>query len=271
MNEKRIIQLTQTPNTINSLVRDFKELGLKAGDLVIAHFSMSKIGWISGGAEAVILALKEVITEEGTIVMPAQSAGNSDPQDWENPAVPKEWFDVIRESMPAYDPKTTQTRGIGVIPELFRTFPNVLRSNHPHASFSALGKLSDYIIDNHELSPMFGINSPLGKLYQIKNAKVLLVGTDFQTCTALHLSETFVYPKMDQRICSAMLIDGKREWVCFDDFDYNIDLFPEIERLYFKSQLPYTKGKVGQANTYLLPYNELIDFGTDYIKNYLKK
>src|SRR5690554_4784310 len=198
MNEKRIIQLTKRPNTINSLVKDFKELGLEAGDVVIAHFAMSKMGWVSGGAEAVILALKEVITDEGTIVMPAQSAGNSDPEDWENPPVPKEWFETIRNSIPVYNPKTTPTRGIGVIPELFRTFPGVIRSNHPHASFTSFGKLKNEIITNHELSPMFGINSPLGNLYKIKNSKILLVGTTFETSTALNLSETFVYSKKYQ-------------------------------------------------------------------------
>jgi len=47
-------------------------------------------------------------------------------------------------------------------------------------------------------------------------------------------------------------------------------LFPEIGRLYLKSELPYNKGKVGQATTFLLPYKELIDFGINYIKEYIK-
>ncbi len=72
--------------------------------------------------------------------MPAHSGDLSDPGYWENPPVPQDWWPVIRETMPAFDPARTPTRGMGRIAELFRTWPGAIRSNHPVDSFAALGK-----------------------------------------------------------------------------------------------------------------------------------
>lgn len=74
---------------------------------VLVHSSLSSIGWVNGGAVAVIQALIDVVTEEGTIVMPSQSVELSDPKEWGNPPVPEEWWDIIRESMPAYNSNYT--------------------------------------------------------------------------------------------------------------------------------------------------------------------
>jgi aminoglycoside N3'-acetyltransferase len=67
---------------------------------------------------------------------------------------------------------------MGCIAELFRTLPESIRSNHPQVSFSASGKYANVIIDNHQLTPQFGMNTPLGKLYEL-NAKVLLLGVNY--------------------------------------------------------------------------------------------
>nr|WP_272917463.1 AAC(3) family N-acetyltransferase [Pontibacillus yanchengensis] len=46
---------------------------------------------VNGGAVAVIQALMDVITEDGTIVMPTQSEDLMDPSKCRNPPVPKDW------------------------------------------------------------------------------------------------------------------------------------------------------------------------------------
>ena len=62
------------------IVQGLTELGLKQGDVVIVHTSLKSIGYVCGGAQAVIEALIEVATSEGTIVMPTQSWKNLDPE-----------------------------------------------------------------------------------------------------------------------------------------------------------------------------------------------
>ncbi len=68
MNE--IVASTPLPNTIKTITNDLRKLGLEKGMTVIVHSSLSSIGWVSGGAVAVVEALMNVITEEGTIIMP---------------------------------------------------------------------------------------------------------------------------------------------------------------------------------------------------------
>lgn len=106
---------------------------------IIVHSSLSSIGWISCGAVAVVEALMKVVTEEGTIIMPTQSSDLSDPKHWSRPPVPEDWWQIIRDNVPAFDSRITPTRGMGEIVECFRTYPNVVRSNHP-LEFCCMGK-----------------------------------------------------------------------------------------------------------------------------------
>ncbi len=87
---KKIVESTTFPRTKQSITEDLKALGLKKGMTVLVHSSLSSIGWVNGGAVAVIQALIDVVTEEGTIVMPSQSVELSDPKEWGNPPVPEE-------------------------------------------------------------------------------------------------------------------------------------------------------------------------------------
>jgi len=53
------------------LVRQFRDLGIKTGDCLLVHSSLSKIGYVNGGAETVIEALTAAIGPEGTLLMPS--------------------------------------------------------------------------------------------------------------------------------------------------------------------------------------------------------
>ena len=101
------------PVTVEMLVADLTALGVEPGMALLLHSSLSSLGWVCGGPQAVIVALETVLGPAGTLVVPTHSGANSDPAAWVAPPVPEAWWPVIRSSMPAYDPHLTPTRGMG--------------------------------------------------------------------------------------------------------------------------------------------------------------
>ena len=113
------------------IVAGLQEIGLKEGDTVIVHTSLSSIGYVCGGAQTVIEALIEVVGEDGTIMMPTQSWKNLDPEAGVHWEVSEQDWDTIRENWPAYDKKITPTNTMGAVAEMFRSWPGASRSDHP--------------------------------------------------------------------------------------------------------------------------------------------
>ena len=264
MNEGKAVKETEKINTLKSLIEDLKKLGLEKGDTVLVHASLSKLGWTCGGSQTVIMALLELIGTQGTIVMPAHTSANSDPAEWENPPVPKEWVYDIYLNMPAFDVNLSPTRGMGCIAELFRTLPQALRSNHPNVSFSALGKNEKYITEEHILAPQFGLQTPLGKLYNLK-AKVLLLGVAYDSCTSFHLAEVLTEKLPFKKMGTAMMEDNKRVWKWFQDLEYDSEAdFEKIGSELDKTGL-VNIDRVGSSLSRVFPMQQ----GVDFAKNWL--
>ena len=57
--------------TKQQLKTALRELGVEQGMILEVHTSLSSFGELEGGANAVIDTLKELVTEEGSIFMPA--------------------------------------------------------------------------------------------------------------------------------------------------------------------------------------------------------
>ncbi len=264
MPEDKVVQNTSTPNTTSSLKRDFRALGLRPGSIVIMHSALSKLGWTVGGPVAVIDALLDILTPAGTLVMPTHTANNTDPAQWENPPVPQAWWSVIRAEMPPYRPDITPSSYMGAIPETFRRYPGVVRSEHPTCSFAAWGQHAARV-NPHPLGRDLGEQSILGRIYEM-DGFILLLGISHANNTSLHLSEhrtSFRGKSMIGDGC-AMLIDGEREWVMWEHLDYDSD---DFERLGddFEASINYIPGKVGQAEARLVSQRACVDFGVKWL------
>lgn len=259
------------PNTVVSLIADLRRLGLAAGQTVLVHSSLSRLGYVSGGAQAVIQAFQTVLTQAGTLVMPAHSGDLSDPAGWRNPPVPEAWWPILRRNMPAFDPDLTPTRGMGVIAETFRRAPGVQRSYHPDTSFAAWGRYAEAIVGEHTLEECLGEGSPLARLYDL-DGWVLLLGVGHGNNTSLHLAEyrSDFGSKKYVSVGAPILVqspDGQlaREWATFNDIALNDDDFEQLGAD-FDAVGGAALGKVGCADCHFMRQRALVDFAVTWME-----
>lgn len=259
MAESDRIARTGVPATIDSLVRDLRALGVRTGDVLVVHASLASLGWVVGGAAAVVDALLQVVGESGTVTMPAHSGDWSHPEGWSNPPVPEQWWQTIVQERPAFDPYATPLRDMGSVAQNLLMRRSTLRSGHPLHSHMANGLHAEMIVRHHPLEDGFGDGSPLGRLYDL-DAKVLLLGVGHENNTSLHLAEArATWPgKMAVEHTSTVMVDGRPTIVSWSSHDPDGDDFGEAGRALDEAGL-VRFGRVGAADCRLARQRALVD------------
>jgi aminoglycoside 3-N-acetyltransferase len=233
-------------------------LGVQSGDRLLVHASLSSLGFVAGGAQAVVDALKAAVGPAGLLVMPAFTSDLSDPANWQAPPVPADWWSAIRSQTPAFDPAISPSRGIGAVSELLRTSPDTVRGPHPHVSFAGWGVEAANIITPHTIAAWLGEGSPLKRLYDL-DAKVLFLGTRYATCTAFHLGEHRAGAVRFRSDGAPMMIEGVRTWVAFEAPDYDTEAFDDIGAE-FEARSGVRVVKIGAADCRLFQIRAAVDF-----------
>jgi len=248
LEERRRLKVHVSKEDIKTGLR---KLGLKKGDIVGVHSSLSSFGYVEGGTDVVIDALLEVVGEEGTIVMPTHSANLLEVQRTpEEIAMGVLWLYKI---LP-YDPKGTSCT-TGTIPEAFRKRKRAIRGSHPVFSLAAIGSKAEEFAE-----------SRWEKLLEL-DGYILLIGVGLSVCTAMHLAEKRVqFPEhILKKITPPEELLKKypeEEWEW--DFGPYPD-FSKMEEPCLKQGIMKTV-KVGEAFLKLLRLRELIDLYTEYLK-----
>lgn len=266
MGEFNSIKSSEQPATVASLVADLTALGVQPGMTVLVHSSLSSMGWVCGGAVAVILALEKTLHRDGTLVMPTHSGDLSDPAQWQNPPVPELWWSIIRDTMPAYEPDLTPTRGMGIIPETFRKQHRVIRSAHPQVSFAAWGTNAHQVIDHHMLDFPMGEGSPLARIYDL-DGWVLLLGVGHANNTSLHLAEYRANWCGKEIIPQGapLMVNGEQQWVTFEDVNTDASDFAALGGAFNESEQP-RQGKIANAPALLIRQRLLVDFAVRWLE-----
>jgi len=259
-------QITGEIFSIQSLMDDLCRLGLETGMHVIIHSSYKSLGHVIGGPSAVLLALENVITGEGTILMPTFTEHLCDPSTEEN-GYPREYWQQVRDNLPIFEPDLTPTtKSIGIVPETFRKQNGVMRSSHPHLSFAAWGKFANEIVRDHSFHYALGEGSPIARLYELKSY-ILFLGAPHDSNTSLHLSEYRVPDSLKKPIRwdVCLEINGARTWTYYEDIENDCTIFPDILKDYRKANGTLCQGKVGKADSFLIPQPQLVDYGVEWL------
>ncbi|WP_135805667.1 aminoglycoside N(3)-acetyltransferase [Halorussus marinus] len=255
------------PVTVSRLADDLRSLGVREDDTLLVHSSLSSLGWVPGGARAVVDALFDAVSAAGTLVMPTHSPQYADPTDWENSTAPDGASGGIRTSMAPYRPDVSPTRGMGAIPESFRSSPGVVRSRHPIYSFAARGADADAVVADHAYDGGLGEKSPLAAVYD-RGGSVLLLGVGHDSDTSLHLAEHRA--RFDQTVLSdgaPVLLDGERAWIEFERPDYDGGDFADLGRAFERDRPDaVARGRVGHAEARLLDQRPLVEYAVEWFE-----
>jgi aminoglycoside 3-N-acetyltransferase len=248
--------LSAVPVTAAQIARDFRALGLRPGDTVLVHSAMSRIGFVQGGAPAVVDAFLDVLGSEGTLAVPTFPFNGS-------------MLAYVR-SDPDFDVDTTPSK-MGAITEAVRTRPGAVRSLEPTHPVAATGPAAPYLVEDHiNAEGPCDAHSPLYRLTQLgsQGGYVLLLGVDFRNCTLLHAAEELArVPFVDFETRYRLRGRGPDGDYVMSIYCHSAPLranFPAIEPVLLERGL-LTFGRVGQAECRLARARDILDTALEYL------
>ncbi len=225
-------------------------LGLKKGDMVGVHSSLSSFGYVEGGADTVIDALLETVGKLGNVVMSTHSANLS--EDKRTPEMIEAGISWLFKILP-YDPDQTPVT-TGIIPETFRKRDGVVRGRHPSLSIAALGPKAERLSEGwHRLLELDGY--------------ILLIGVGLDRCTAMHLAEKRVqFPDhiLKKITPPKWFVEQHSE----NEWEWDVGPYPDFAKL---TKPCIERGimkavEVGRANLRLVKLRKLIDLYVEYLE-----
>ena len=181
------------------------------------HASVRAVGPIAGGPNDIHLALKDVLTDEGTLLMYAGCPRYFDEIGRGN--LTKDEEAELYEKLPAFDPLTASSaRDNGALVEFFRTYPGTRVSNHV-TRFAAWGKHAEHLLTAQPWDFTFGHGSVLERFLELEG-RILLLGSDHDSVTFLHYVEHVV--DIPDKVVATFIVpvseNGTRVWRRMKEF-----------------------------------------------------
>ena len=175
----------------DDLTQQLHSLGVEPGDGLFVHCALSQVGHVIGGPRGLIEALVDAVGDNGLIGMPGFSSDAYDPVSASDANLSRSDRLRIRSQVPGFDPERSNVRQNGAVPEAFRSWPGVVRSNHPTSSVLLLGPDAAELAARHDpFGWATGPDTPWARLSHRPAMKILLIGVDWNRCSALHAAES---------------------------------------------------------------------------------
>jgi aminoglycoside 3-N-acetyltransferase len=248
------------------LATTLERLGVQKGGVLLVHASMSALGFVLHGVEAVLGALRAALGEQGTLLVPTFTGALTDPACWVAPALPASLLDEAKSAMPAFDPERTLPHRMGSLALRVLFDPHSRRSHHPLASFAALGPRAGELVAEHDLVDPFGPKTPLGRA-RAGGAQVLLLGVDQRKNAALmHAHCLAGVPQVTERKGPFLTVcEGQRRWVTPERFVECTEGYARIEDELVTRGLVRV-ARVGDGTARLMDMGSVVDLAQHLIR-----
>jgi len=156
--------------TREQLTAQIAALGIKPNDTLMIHSSMKAIGEVEGGADTVLDVFMDYLGDEGLLLLPTHS-----------------WA-TMKAEHPVFDPEE-EPSCVGILTNLFRKRPGVIRSLHPTHSVAAYGKhAAAYTAGEENFNTPCPPTGCWGRLSDV-GAKILFLGCPMARNTFIHSVE----------------------------------------------------------------------------------
>ncbi|HYD12379.1 MAG TPA: AAC(3) family N-acetyltransferase [Allosphingosinicella sp.] len=266
--------------TKEELRGDLEALGVRAGDLLMVHASLRRLGLGradagEGAAERLLDALEAAVGPEGTLLM---VLGTDCPTDWVNEQPPETRAQLLA-GVPPFDHRNAPAMpDVGWLAEVFRKRPGTLLSDNPSGRFGARGAQAAALLADQPWHDYYGPGSPLEKLCR-RGGKILRLGANPDTVTALHYAE-YLADLPDKRRTRWDYVlagpDGQGEHVWIDCLDDSRGIAEWEGEDYFALILKawlalgrHGEGLVGKAQSELIDAADLVAFGARWMEENL--
>lgn len=235
----------------NKIVEDLKRIGVNKGDDLLIHMSYKSLGYVEGGIETFINAIKSAVGDRGTVLFPTLS------------------YRYVTYDNPVFDVKFTASC-VGAVANYFRQSEGVIRSFNPTHSVSAFGfRQKEYVSTHYLDDEPVGPNSPFAILPKF-GGKVLMIGCGIKCNTSMHGVEEFVKVPY-------VLSDVKTDYTLIDYDDkvtrkgyYRHNMIKghnraqRYDRLY--DLMEFKKGNILNAESYIIDADTMWNVGAEKMK-----
>ena len=220
---------------VAQLAGQLRRLGVRPGGVLLVHSAFRSIRPVEGGPLGLVAALREALGPRGTLVMPSMTGDDDLPFD--------------RDTTPA-------ATALGIVPELFRRQPGVLRSGH-FAAFAAIGPEARRIVAAPLTHPPSAPGSAIDLVRRL-DGQVLLLGVGHECDTMLHLAEIIGgAPYRVPRHYTACR-DGRPVTITYGENDHCCRRFALADR-WLRAAGAQSEGPVGHAHARLADARDLVE------------
>lgn len=237
------------------LLNDIMKLKINPSGTVMIHASLKAIGEVEGGADTVLDAWMEYM-KDGLLLF-----------------VTHTWEKIPYGGTTIYDVKTSPSC-VGILGEIFRKRPNVIRSLHPTHSVAAFGKdAADYVSGEEHNGTPCSRGGCYGKLLDRK-AQIVFIGCDLTKNTFIHGAEEWnnIPDRVSNEPTYLTIIDYDGNKLPYTRFGHKCSACDDVSGNYGKLEKPFAAlsaihyGSFGSAEVIVGDAEKMYEITSAFLK-----